>query len=423
MSAAKKLLAALCASQDMAEYVRADLRDELFEGEDKTLYQLVNKSVMNHGKLPNPATLADFGFYLPEVHEPPSFYQDIVERLWAKRVLKNAAIQLHETLNTKEDDPKAEEKAKALLDETYRRIHVSQNRRNVVDMREARKIIKEKALLKKAQGADYGIKTGWKAFDDMSGGLEPGDVVSIVGRPASGKTFLLLWIAFNIWMKQGKIPLLVSMEMNPTLIIQRMVAIISQLNMTHVKHMELTTKQYQKFKEALIQMEDMSQAFPVVGGNLAESVDSIITYCHQWKADCCLIDGAYLLKSENPRAGQREKITDTAEAIKGRLAERLGIPVIASYQFNREAAKKTKKEGNDAIGIEDIYGADVVGQISSIVLGLMQPEQVNTIAERNVKILKGRSGEQGEFNIHWNFVNTDFSEVVPEALEDINWLV
>ena len=44
-------------------------------------------------------------------------------------------------------------------------------------------------------------------------------------------------------------------------------------------------------------------------------------------------------------------------------------------------------------------------------LGLFEEENVETLKQRRVKILKGRNGETGEFHDHWDFDVMDFSEV------------
>jgi len=48
--------------------------------------------------------------------------------------------------------------------------------------------------------------------------------LAIVGRPAAGKTYKVLYMAHNAWWEQKKKPLVVSMEMKPLPLIQRIAA-------------------------------------------------------------------------------------------------------------------------------------------------------------------------------------------------------
>jgi len=84
--------------------------------------------------------------------------------------------------------------------------------------------------------------------------------------------------------------------------------------------------------------------------------------------------------------------------------------VVCSWQFNRDAAKKFKKKGGDTPDLEDIGYSDAIGQHSSIVLGLLQDENLATAQYRQVHVLKGRGGEQGTFSVLWDFLHSDFGE-------------
>ena len=63
----------------------------------------------------------------------------------------------------------------------------------------------------------------------MSGGLTGGDVVSVVGRPGMGKTYLALHAMLHAW-GQGLTTLFVSMEMKVTPIAQRLASMYTKYN-------------------------------------------------------------------------------------------------------------------------------------------------------------------------------------------------
>lgn len=115
----------------------------------------------------------------------------------------------------------------------------------------------------------------------------------------------------------------------------------------------------------------------------------ITLLCHQLNPSAIFVDGAYLLKCEE-KAGKYEKIGEVCRELK-ELAMCCTAPVIASWQLNRES-KKSK-----AIGIEHIAGADEIGQLSSIVLGLCEDETISAANKRKIKILKG-AGQASRVN-------------------------
>ena len=136
----------------------------------------------------------------------------------------------------------------------------------------------------------------------------------------------------------------------------------------------------------------------------------------QLKCDQVYIDGAYLLKHPNKKLDRYTKVAENVELIKQRTSD-LEIPTVASYQFARTAKKQNKSSFKgatavqDEAGLEDIAFSDAIGQISSIVLGLFQEESVETLEKRKIRVMKGRNGEVGSFDIHWDFNSLNFDQV------------
>jgi replicative DNA helicase len=133
----------------------------------------------------------------------------------------------------------------------------------------------------------------------------------------------------------------------------------------------------------------------------------------QLRPNIIFIDAAYLLQNHNQHLGRWERVTENIEFIKSQIAEALDIPVVISYQVNREGGKK---KGQPTL--EDIAYTDAIGQISSCVMGLFEDDDIESMMSRKVTILKGRNGESGEFRINWNFDDgpnfMDFTEVSEE---------
>jgi hypothetical protein len=78
------------------------------------------------------------------------------------------------------------------------------------------------------------------------------------------------------------------------------------------------------------------------------------------------------------------------------------------------------------MGLEDIAGADAIGQIASVVLGLLQEESIESLMTKRFEILKGRSGEVGSFDTNWVFDlpgnAMDFSEVPKMSQKPLEFL-
>jgi hypothetical protein len=146
-----------------------------------------------------------------------------------------------------------------------------------------------------------------------------------------------------------------------------------------------------------------------MNGNLAADVEDIYTLAYQMGCTVVIIDGAYLCRNKNTRLDRFTRAAENCETMK-RFSEDLKIPTFSSWQFNRQAADKQKKAKEQA-GLEDIGYSDAIGQISSIALGLFQEDSVEAAVKKQIRVMKGRGGEVGQFEINWDFAKMDFSQV------------
>jgi replicative DNA helicase len=69
-----------------------------------------------------------------------------------------------------------------------------------------------------------GISTGFKQLDEMTSGLQPGDLIIIAGRPSMGKTTLAVNIAENAALGSNKSAAIFSMEMSAESLTLRMIS-------------------------------------------------------------------------------------------------------------------------------------------------------------------------------------------------------
>lgn len=429
MSIGMNLLVSLCEHDSgHKEFLRLSPAKDDFKGEaELAVFGFVYDHVIKYGAPPKWATVLserkaqDWDFAMPGVPaatEPPAYYWDKVTERRVHNGLKALVQDVGNMLNA--GNPM---EAMVMLETRQQSLRLRELKNRIMNYStDAADLIKAE-LLAQAQGNHAGLHFGWAYLDGMTGGLVGGDVVSIIGRPAQGKTWCLLHGALHNWDKQGGRPLIISMEMKNTVVTQRLVAMDTRISLTHIK-----TGQLDKKKQLQPMMKKLKgyaerEPFYVVDGALAVNVPQIKMLIQQLKPTSLWIDGAYLLRHENQRLGRWEKVTDNAERIKGELAEGFGIPAVISYQFNREATKK--KVGGGAPGVEDIAYTDAIGQLSSLVLGMMQEESVETMRKRTIQILKGRSGEIGSFDINWSFNHPnamDFSQWIEPAISELSYM-
>ena len=395
-----KLLLGLVDSGEkgFAEFMEYQLDASVFKGDEADLFDFIRKHAMGYGCLPKRKTIKKFAnenaMTIPTkeaIDESPKYYLDQIETRNLKLGLKGAMMDA-EKLRLQHPQQSLETLTGDII-----RLNQKARRKQLLNFAEGGSKLVHEEFIKTQLNADTGLKFGWETFDRMSGGLGGGDVVSIVGRPGMGKTYMELHAMLHAW-GQGLTTLFVSMEMKVTPIAQRLAAMYTNTSIAELKSGQVATKKHDSMRATLAGMQGQHGMW-VADGALSAKVTDVQMLCAQLQPDVLFIDGAYLLRCENPRLQRHDRINTNVEDIKMLLAEQLSIPVVQSFQFNREMVGKSVED----VDLAHIAGSDAIGQLSSVVLGLFEEDSIETATQRKIRVLKGRNGEQGEFSINWRF--------------------
>ena len=144
-----------------------------------------------------------------------------------KVMLRNAASQVQDGDSLSALD--------TLLGETARLKHITSPVRDL-DVSNVDDAIAYFENVKKQQEAGtHGIYTGLAGFDNyLPAGITPGQLGVLLAYPAIGKSWMALYLAVQAW-KNGKSPLIVSLEMTETEVRNRVFTIIGQGMWSHRK--------------------------------------------------------------------------------------------------------------------------------------------------------------------------------------------
>lgn len=406
MDVGGRLIASLIRDNSTYEYLKLKLFEDLFKGEEKLLFDMVDKHVGKFHALPSEDLIVSNGFEMPVAKDGVSYYMEETTNRYLYDVL-NAGFGDASSLMVSKDLTGSVSRLIKTLDE----VTLINKRLNLANLgKEGWDIYHNDYVTNNKQDTNTKINLGWDYLDEMTGGLVGGDVVSYIGRPAMGKTWQLLFSAQSVWKTSPQAVMVVSMEMAVLPIVHRMASLMSSVPMNHVKGGNLTEKEMKKVKSVMQAATKVATNFWVVDGNLTSTPQDIFSLARQLGVKTLFIDGAYLLKHTNPKMDRFTKVAENIEYIKHKAAE-LDMVVICSYQFSRNAVKKKKDE---TVGLEDIAYSDAIGQISSVVLGLLEDDGVETLHRRKVSVLKGRNGETGHFYIKWDFKTMDFTQCQEE---------
>lgn len=224
------------------------------------------------------------------------------------------------------------------LDEAEQRIFAITDKKitsNVVGLKDL--LTRAYELIEKREGSYItGLPTGYYELDDLTCGLQNGEMIIIAGRPSMGKTSLALNIAEHIGLKE-KIPIAIfSLEMGKQQLAERFLCSASEIDAQLIRKGMLTTEHYQKlvetcgtFSEAPIYIDDTAALTPLELRAKARRLRS------RYHIRCIVVDYLQLMHLGPKRVESRQQeITTISRYIKA-LARELNIPVMVLSQLNR----------------------------------------------------------------------------------------
>ena len=257
-----------------------------------------------------------------------------------------------------------------------------------------------------------GTPTGFSDFDDLTSGLNAGDLVILAGRPGMGKTAVALNIAANAARMSGKTVLIFSLEMPTAQLAARMLACEAEVNSRSMRTGHLVNQDIERLVAAVKRMNDWSvQIDDTAGATIME----VRSKCRRVASDknlpplgLVVIDYLQLMRSPSARSREQE-ISEISRNLKG-LAKELSVPVMALSQLNRSVESRPNKRPM----MSDLRESGAIEQDADIITFVYRDEYYNPDSEdqglAELNIAKQRNGPLGSVKLkffieHSRFVN------------------
>ena len=189
-----------------------------------------------------------------------------------------------------------------------------------------------------------GVPTGFTDLDNMTSGLQNGDLVIIAGRPSMGKTAFCLNLIEHASMHADK-PIasaIFSLEMSKEQLVQRMLCSVARIDASRVRNGKLAQSEF----PALVTAAGAIAEAPIfIDDTPAISILELRAKARRLKAErnvgLIVVDYLQLMQGSNPENRQQE-ISEISRSLKA-LAKELKVPVIALSQLNRSLESRTDK--------------------------------------------------------------------------------
>lgn len=252
-----------------------------------------------------------------------------------------------------------------------------------------------------AKGNFKGILTGFTELDEMTTGMQHGDLVIVAGRPSMGKTAFCLSLGLNAATKAKCPTAIFSLEMSKAQLVQRMLCSEARVNMHQLRSGTLPKRDLPKLSFAA---GPLSEAPIFIDDTPSITVLELRAKARRLKAQhnlgMIIIDYLQLMGGNGKAESRQQEISLISRSLKG-VAKELDLPVIALSQLSRAVEART---GNHRPQLSDLRESGAIEQDADVVLFVYRDEVYNKEDESvrgkaEIIIGKQRNGPIGTANV------------------------
>jgi len=256
-----------------------------------------------------------------------------------------------------------------------------------------------------------GVPTGYKQLDDMTGGLQPGELIILAARPSMGKTALALNIARNAAILHQKKVAVFSLEMTSQALVIRLLSSEAEVDQSKFRTGYITSHEYRKLQDAAGRL---SHADLWIDDSGSVTVLEMRAKCRRMKAerglDLVVIDYLQLAHADLRTERREQEISEISRGLKA-LAKELEIPVLALSQLNRGPESRPGKDKRPMLA--DLRESGAIEQDADVISFIYREEVYNRDDEslRGVAeliISKQRNGPTGTIELTFQSRFTKF---------------
>ncbi len=250
-----------------------------------------------------------------------------------------------------------------------------------------------------------GQPTGYNEFDDMTSGLQHGDLIVIAARPSMGKTAFALNIAANVAkMNLDNGVMFFSLEMSFQELVLRMLSTESKIDMQKIRKGQLSTPD--DWKSLVDSAGVLSRMKVLVDDTPAISLNEIRAKARRVKSKynikLIIIDHLQLISTSESNKmiiNRNNEISYISRSLKA-LAKELDIPIIVLSQLSR---KVDDRGGDHKPILSDLRESGAIEQDADLVAFLYREEYYKKDSEKKniaeLLLQKQRNGPTGDIQL------------------------
>jgi replicative DNA helicase len=243
-----------------------------------------------------------------------------------------------------------------------------------------------------------GLSTGFTDLNEITAGLQDGELIIIAARPSVGKTAFSLGIVRNVVVDGGHPAFFVSLEQSRIELAERMLCSQARVDSHRLRKGTLSSEEMDRLIEA---GSVLRNAKLFIDDSPGQGMLRIAANARRLKLrqgiKLVVIDYLQLIEPENRRDPRQEQVAQISRRLKF-LAKELQIPVVALAQVNRSSEDRQDHRPR----LADLRESGSIEQDSDTVMMLHRPDRYEPGQHEGiieVIIAKQRNGPTGEVTL------------------------
>lgn len=271
-------------------------------------------------------------------------------------------------------------------------------------------------LIEESEGKGFmGVRTGFSELDEMTNGLQRGEMIILAARPSMGKTALALNLLEQV-AQHGTPAVMFSLEMGKQQLIQRMLCALGQIDSQKMRRHMLGSDDYRRLMAACGEISKLPMFIDDTPGlSLLAMRSKARRLKERYGIGFIAIDYLQLMSSGTRVESRQLEVSEISRGIKA-MARELDVPVLCLSQLNRAAEQR---EGHRP-RMSDLRESGSIEQDADVVAMLHREdyyhrgdpnwadENPDKVGTAELILAKQRNGPTGTVNLMWDGSTTRF---------------
>jgi replicative DNA helicase len=255
-------------------------------------------------------------------------------------------------------------------------------------------------MLSQQSGDITGISTGFADLDQITSGLQKGDLIIVAGRPSMGKTAFAMNLCENAAIKGEQLVLIFSLEMSSQALAIRMLSSLGRVNQQKCRTGKLKDEDWPRLTSAVSMMSQVKLFIDDSAGLTPGEIRSRARRVARRYGDIGLIvvDYLQLMRGSGNAENRATEVSGISSQLKA-LAKEMRVPVIALSQLNRGLEQRNDKRPV----MSDIRDSGAIEQDADLIAFIYRDEVYDENSEdkgiAEIIIGKQRNGPTGKVRL------------------------